>query len=155
MGRLLALLSKNNTSTLYFLNDLNNTVNKQVYHVDTNNDGLYDDKDCYGNVFKNIYILTSPVSFSCGNAFPIMAQKQNDNIKIFGAKSGGGECVVGENYLSNGMGFVHSSNEHIIIYDEAKQTYEGVEAGVSVDGTLKYNDFYNMDAMVQCINKIK
>lgn len=155
MGRLLALLSKNNTSTLYFMNDLNNTVNKQVYHVDTNNDGIYDDKDCYGNVFKNIYILTSPVSFSCGNAFPIMAQKQNDNIKIFGAKSGGGECVVGENYLSNGMGFVHSSNEHIIIYDEAKQTYEGVEAGVSVDGTLRYNDFYNMDAMVQCINKIK
>ena len=155
MGRLLALLSKDNNSTLYFLNDLTESVTKQVYHVDTNKDGVYDGNDCYGNIFKNIYILTSPVSFSCGNAFPIFAQKQYSNVHIIGTKSGGGECVVGENYLSNGMGFAHSSNEHIIVFDETKQTYQGVENGVIVDGTIKYNDYYNMDAMLKTISTIE
>ena len=153
MGKLIALLSKNNSSTVTYVNDLTNTVTKSVHHVDTNNDGVYDEKDCYGNRFK-FYILTSPISFSCGNAFPIIAQNQLDNVRIFGTKSGGGECIVGQNYLSNGMAFVHSSNEHVIVLNETKKTYKGVENGVEVNGTLKYNDFYNMDEMVKCINKI-
>ena len=153
MGRILALLSKDNSSTVYFRNDLTDAVSKQVYRVDTNKDGVYDNKDVYGNNFK-FYILTSPISFSCGNAFPIYAQKQYSHVKIIGTKSGGGECVVGENYLSNGMGFAHSSNEHVVLFDETKQKCEGVENGVTVDGTMKYKDFYNMEEMVKCINKI-
>lgn len=153
MGRLLALISKNNQGTTYLLNGLNNSVIKSVFSVDTNNDGKFDDSDCYGNTFK-FYILTSPKSFSCGNAFPILAQNYC-GAKVFGAKSGGGECVVGQNYLSNAMGFVHSSNEHLILLDEAKKTYKGVEDGVGVDGGLKYNLFYNMEEMIKVINSIK
>ena len=153
MGRILALMSKNNVGTTYFRNDLTNVVTKSTYRVDSNKDGVYDEKDSFGNRFK-FYILTSPVSFSCGNAFPIYAQNQLDNVRIFGVKSGGGECVVGDNYLSNGMGFAHSSNEHVTLFDETKKTCQGVENGVDVNGTLKYNDFYNMEEMVKCIDKI-
>lgn len=154
MGRLLALLSKDNNGTAHYINDITNVIAKSVYHVDTNNDGKYDTADVYGNKFK-FYILTSPISFSCGNAFPFLAQNQFDHVKIIGAKSGGGECVVGTNYMSNGMGYAHSSNEHLIIMkDEAKKEFEGVEDGVNVNGTIRYNDFYNMDKMVEAIGKI-
>lgn len=153
MGRLLALISKDNSAYATTLNDITNIVNKGTYHVDTNNDGKYDEKDCFGNDFK-FYILTSPLSFSCGNAFPFLASTQFNHVKVFGVKSGGGECVVGQNYFSNGMGFVHSSTEHLIIFNEAKLTYDSVEHGVDVNGTLKYNDFYNMEEMIKCISKI-
>jgi len=152
MGKLLALLSKDNKGTFYLLNGLTNIVSKCVTSVDTNNDGKFDESDAYGNKYK-FYILTSPKSFSCGNAFPIISQNQC-GVKILGAKSGGGECVVGQNYLSNGMGYVHSSNEHLVLFDESKKTYQGVEDGVSVDATLRYNDFYNMEEMVKAIDKI-
>lgn len=149
MGKLIALLSKDNKGTMYFRNGLTNSVTKSVYSVDSNDDGQYNEKDVYGNTFK-FYILTSPKSFSCGNAFPILSQNQC-GVKLIGAKSGGGECVVGDNYLSNGMTFVHSSNEHIILLNEEKKTYQGVEDGANVDKSIKYNSFYDMDAMIKAL----
>lgn len=152
MGRLLALMSKDNSSAIITRNDLSDVLAKYTYKVDTNNDGAYDAQDVYGNDFK-FYILTSPVSFSCGNAFPILASKF-DHVRIIGQRSGGGECVVAQNYMSNGMGFVHSSNEHLTLYNEADKTYEGVEDGCKVNGVIKYNDFYNMEKMEKAINSI-
>ena len=154
MGRILALLSKDNSAVITSISDITNVISKQTYHVDTNNDGVYDVNDVYGNMFK-FYILTSPISFSCGNAFPIFARNQFSHVKVIGVKSGGGECIVGENYMSNGMGFVHSSNEHIIVLkDEQKGVFDGVEEGVSVDSTIRYNYFYNMEEMIKAISRI-
>ena len=153
MGKILALLSKDNKGVITTLDGLTHNIAKQTYRVDTNADGAYDEKDVYGNDFK-FYILTSPVSFSCGNAFPFIA-KQSDHIHIIGQKSGGGECVVTSNYLSNGMGFAHSSNEHLVILNEQKLTYEGVEDGVRADAPLRYCEYYDMDAMSKAIDSIR
>ena len=152
MGRLLALLSKDNRSAITAINELTGDLTTTTYQVDTNNDGVYDTNDVYGNDFK-FYILTSPVSFSCGNAFPMLAQHYGI-AKIIGQKSGGGECVVGENYLSSGTGFAHSSLEHVMIPGEEAGKFDHTEDGVQTDKRLNYNDFYNMTEMCKAMDAL-
>ena len=151
MGRLLALLSKDNRSAITAVHELTGDLTTTTYQVDTNNDGVYDTQDVYGNDFK-FYILTSPVSFSCGNAFPMLAQHYGI-AKIIGQKSGGGECVVGENYLSSGTGYAHSSLEHVMIPGEEGK-FEHTEDGVQPDKRLNYNLFYNMTEMCKAMDSL-
>ncbi len=152
MGKLLALLSKDNSATLYTQNDLTNDISKTVFHVDSNKDGVFDDKDCYGNDF-NFVILTSFESFSCGNAFPFIGS-QFDNVKTIGVKSGGGECVVGSLVLSNAMNYVHSGSDHLILYNEEKGTISGVEDGKSVEYVMYYYNFYDIEELNKAVKKI-
>ena len=152
MGKLLALLSKDNNGVLYTQNELTNEITKCVYRVDSNKDGVFDEKDSFGNDF-NFVILTSYISFSCGNAFPFVASKF-DHVKTIGTKSGGGECVVGELVLSNAMQYYHSSAEHLIIYDETKKTIAGVEDGKDVDKTIFYHNLYNIEELNKIIKTL-
>lgn len=152
MGKLLALISKDNNGVLYTQNELTNDITKVVYRVDTNKDGVFDEKDSFGNDF-NFVILTSYNSFSCGNAFPFVASKF-DHVKTIGTKSGGGECVVGELVLSNSMHYYHSSAEHLIIYDETKKVATGVEDGKEVDKTIFYHNFYNIEELNKIVKSL-
>lgn len=65
---------------------------EEWYHVDTNLDGVADDRDGYGGQY-DFYIMCSSASYSCGNALPYFAQKEG-LAKIIGTKPGGGDCVV-------------------------------------------------------------
>ncbi len=152
LGKLLALISKDNMGITYSLNDLTKEVTKNVYQVDSNNDGVYDVNDCYGNVF-DFFILTSNQSFSCGNAFPIIASNYK-YAKLIGERTGGGECVVDQGLLSNGICYAHSGNEHLIIYDESKKTITGVEDGIGPDKTIDYFEYYDIEALNKVIQKI-
>ena len=150
MMKLLALLSKDNKGHLTFYDDKTTQASIYTCFVDSNQDGEYDAKDCFGNDF-NFYILTSDCSFSCGNAFPALAQIVGD-AKIIGQKSGGGECAVAIHYLPNSQYVYHSSNLHLGFYDEAKDEFIGFEKGVTPDITLDINeDFYSIDALNNAI----
>lgn len=149
--KLLALLSKDNKGVMHLKECSLDVVQAQLCSVDSNNDGVYDTEDVYGDDF-NFYILTSPYSFSCGNAFPFYA-KQCEFAKIIGVKSGGGECAVYEAHLPSGERFYHSSNLHIGWYDELTKNFEGDEPGVEVDIPIEYHDFYNLDAIQSIISK--
>ena len=129
MGKLLALMSKDNSANLYFKNDNSGLMYKYSFKVDSNNDGKYDDKDCFGQYFQFV-IVTSPYSFSCGNAFPYYAGKMG-MATMLGFKSGGGECTVDSIRLPFGQVVVHSSNFHIGWYDENTKECTGDEAGSS------------------------
>ena len=65
----------------------------EYYHVDTNLDGIADDRDGFGGQY-DFYILCSGGSYSCGNALPYFAQKEG-LAAIMGCTPGGGDCVVG------------------------------------------------------------
>ena len=67
--------------------------NEEFYHVDTNLDGIADDKDGFGGQYE-FYIMCSGQSYSCGTALPYFAQ-QDSLATIIGTKPGGGDCVVG------------------------------------------------------------
>ena len=129
MGKLLALMSKTNSADMYMKNDITGTVMKYNVQVDSNNDGVYDTNDCYGQYFK-FYLVTSAYSFSCGNALPYIAQ--NDGIvQLVGTRTGGGECSVESVLLPFGQSIIHSSDWHIGTYDEKTKTFTGDEEGAS------------------------
>ena len=150
MMKLLSLLSKDNSSSIYYYEDTSSQLGIATSKVDSNDDGEYDSRDCFGNIF-DFYILTSDCSFSCGNAFPCYAQKEG-LAKIIGQKSGGGECAVAIHYLPNSQYVYHSSNLHLGYYDEATDTFTGFEKGATPDIVVPVNeDFYNIEVLNQAI----
>ena len=144
MFKILALTSKDNLFNTK-ITDYNAGL-EVLYHggVDINNDEVYNAEDCYGDDF-NIYLITSACSFSCGNAYPYIARKMN-NVTLMGKRTGGGECAVETNILPNLQVMQYSSNLHI-----GYQGY-GFEDGIQPDIELEYNEFYDIETLV---NKIK
>ena len=144
MIKILALISKHNRVTSYFKYDNLNAIFGYSTQVDTNQDGSYDEEDVFGDDFK-IYLLTSELSFSCGNALPYLADK-NNIATIIGRTSGGGECVVGSNVLSTGEYFTHSSLMHIGWYND-KDGFIGDEDGVSPSSEYKMdlNKYFDIE----------
>ena len=147
MGKLLALMSKDNKSEMYLRADDNGSIQRMTTRVDSNKDGKFDVNDCYGNDFS-FYLLTSNFSFSCGNAFPFYAQK-NGYAKIIGQKSGGGECCVFSYTFPTGQGIGYSSPYHLGYYDAKTDTYEGDEVGAFPSITLSesFYDIYDVDVV--------
>lgn len=142
--KLLALISKDNYGVSNNLDINTKGITKLGCQVDSNQDGKYDADDVFGDDF-NIAILTSPVSFSCGNLFPVHAQRTGD-ATIIGQNSGGGECVVGTRFLPSGRGIQHSSTS--VLCDYSNGTLKrGYEDGAKPDITIPYCDFYNLDAL--------
>ena len=150
MMKLLALLSKDNASPIYIMEDSTMMVEKEITSVDSNGDKQFNVNDCYGNDFS-FAILTSGYSFSCGNAFPYYAGKCN-YAKIIGQVSAGGECTVSEAMLPSGEHFYHSSNLHMGYFDESKRIWSGDESGAPVDYQIDYANFYNLEYLDQLLN---
>ena len=148
--KLLALISKNNVGRVHQYNALTHSVTELNCQVDSNHDGKYDAEDVYGDDF-NIHVLTSPVSFSCGNLLPVFAKYKGD-AKIIGQTSGGGECTVGTTYLPSGKAIQYSSNEILCNYDGGK-IVRGVELGATPDIEVPYYQFYDIDTLEALISK--
>ena len=148
--KLLALISKDNVGSVHQYDALNHSVVELNCQVDSNRDGKYDADDVYGDDFK-ISILTSPVSFSCGNLLPVFAQYKGD-AKIVGQTSGGGECAVASTYLPSGRAIQYSSNTILCNYDGQK-VIRGVELGATPDVEVPYYQFYDLDALESAITK--
>ena len=150
MAKLLALVSKDNSGHMAFFDDTIQVASAYSTKVDSNGDKKYDKEDCFGDDF-NIYLLTSDYSFSCGNAFPAIAQKEN-SVKIIGQKSGGGECAVAIHYLPNSEYVYHSSNLHIGLFDEEKNTFTGFEGGATPDIEISdISNFYSVEYLNNAI----
>lgn len=150
MIKLLALISKNNSSNICLYQD--KTTQLGVYNgkIDLNNDKEYNADECYGNDF-NFYILTSPYSYSCANAFPCSAQV-NGSAKIIGQKSGGGECAVAIHYLPNSEYVYHSSNLHLGSYDAVNNKFNGFECGATPDISLPIDEnFFSIENLNSAI----
>ena len=152
MGKLLALMSKNNKSEMFLRCDDNGSIEKYTTRVDINNDGQYEDNECFGNDFK-FYVVTSNYSYSCGNAFPFYAS-MNGLAKIVGQKSGGGECCVFGYTFTSGQSMRYSSPYHLGYYSPENDTYTGDEKGAPVNITLSntFYDMYDVDKVAERIN---
>ena len=71
------------------------------YDVDRNFDGKYDAQDQDVHYDLNFCIITSPISFSCGNLYPSLCK--DAGLLIAGQKSGGGSCAVGAHRTADGF----------------------------------------------------
>ena len=77
------------------------------YEVDRNFDGVFDEKDKDVKYDLNFAVLTSDVSFSCGNLFPSMLK--DNGIPVMGEQSGGGSCAIQAMCTADGFCFQISS----------------------------------------------
>ena len=114
---------------------------KEAIYVDNDFDGESDDEDSYAGKY-NFYILTSPYSFSCGNAFPCIA-KEKGWAKIIGKeKSGGGDCIVSLGVSPDGTSWSMSGNTALIHEDGTS-----FDSGAELDYTLDYSSYYNLSKL--------
>lgn len=155
MLKILALLSSNNNAEAAFYTETTDTYEIDGMMVDSNLDGKYDADDVYGDDF-NFYIMPSYYSFSCGNAFPFLAQKYN-YATIIGEESGGGECVVIPLLMPTGEEVSHSSHTHIGYYDDQNDKWYGNEFGPVVEEKYRIDsddiNRYNMNYLQRVISK--
>ena len=97
------------------------------YEVDRNFDGVFDEADTKVHYDLNFAVLTSGMSFSCGNLFPSILK--DNGVPVMGATSGGGACAIQAMCTADGFCFQISS------FRARLNTLDGqnIDAGVTPD----------------------
>ncbi len=119
---------------------------------DINLDGKFDEKDHEKPYRFDYGILTSKVSYSCGNLMPVLAQ--HNGIMILGESSGGGSCNMEVGTSANAMLFsISGSDKTVVGYGEEGYDENTVEKGTvpdavlvieNPDGTVDYSGMYDV-----------
>ena len=125
------------------------------YEVDRNVDGKFDDKDNEVKYDFNFAIITSAISFSCGNILPSLAK--DNGIFILGDKSGGGSCAVIEGSNTEGLLTRYSCQIHIF-NDKNEEIEYGVPVHVSLVSSEnpsinEFSKFYDLDLISEKMNE--
>ena len=114
--------------------------------------GTYDPGDTVFGRF-NLYCLTSPTSFSCGNLVPAIFN-QAGGITLIGQRTGGGSNVVFPATSASGMIFQMSGPLQITTYSNG--SLYGVDTGVEPHVRLnKAESYYDRGALVDMIHNLK
>jgi hypothetical protein len=138
----------NTKTSLVVHNKLTGEIYKTTYKVDTNYDGVYDDKDYQAKGY-NVFCLASSASFSCGNFFPL-ALKDNNSATLIGQNTAGGSCVVEHASTAVGDLYQFSSIYEYGTIDENGKYYSG-ESGVHPDLGLSSANLFNKDKIIELI----
>ncbi len=121
-------------SELRYENALTGQKSVVTYAVDRNFDGSFDEKDEAVHFDLNFAVLTSRVSFSCGNLFPSLMR--DAGILLLGEQSGGGACAVAFLNIADGYDYLVSSWRARLI----NEVGENIDSGVPVDVELANHD---------------
>jgi len=78
-----------------------------AYEVDRNFNGVFDEADKDVHYDLNFAVLTSGMSFSCGNLFPSILK--DAGVPVMGTTSGGGACAIQAMCTADGFCFQISS----------------------------------------------
>ena len=114
--------------------------------------GTYDPGDTVFGRF-NLYCLTSPTSFSCGNLVPAIFN-QAGGITLIGQRTGGGSNVVFPATSASGMIFQMSGPLQITTYSNG--SLYGVDTGVEPHVRLnRAESYYDRGALVDMIHNLK
>jgi len=142
------LLQKTDMS---ILDEATGSISRQHVTIDTNLDGKYDDKDRYTSYPLRYGVVTSEVSFSCGNLLPCLLQ--DNGIPVLGDTSGGGTCIVTQHFYPDGIPY-YTSDSHMLIRSGDKQVDDGATPDYNLlkddtYGNTDYSDFYNISLISQ------
>jgi C-terminal processing protease CtpA/Prc len=107
------------------------------YEVDRNFDRVFDAKDEDVHYDLNFAVLTSGMSFSCGNLFPSMLK--DAGIPVIGTTSGGGACAIQAMCTADGFCFQISSFRARLNTLDGENIDAGVtpDIPISTDGTVE------------------
>ena len=122
----------------------------ESFKVDANLDGRYDEKDSL--LDYNLYCLTSPSSFSCGNLMPSVL-KSSGMVRIIGEQSGGGACVVMPLSTADGT-ILQISGPNRLSYMKNGSIYD-IDKGIEPDYIIdKPEHFYDRAKLTDYINSL-
>ena len=123
----------------------------EYFRSDMNLDRKFDEKDLLEGY--NLYCLTSPLSFSCGNLVPSVL-KNSHKVTILGQTTGGGACVVMNASTADGA-FFQFSGPYCISFIKNGSFYD-VDQGVTPDVYIRdYANYYNRQSLVDIIHGIR
>ena len=116
-----------NESYISMDNPLTGQKSFVAYEVDRNFDGVFNEADKDVHYDLNFAVLTSGMSFSCGNLFPSILK--DAGVPVMGATSGGGACAIQAMCTADGFCFQISS------FRARLNTLDGenIDAGVTPD----------------------
>ena len=103
------------------------------YEVDRNFDGKFDAADKKVHYDLNFAVLTSGMSFSCGNLFPSILK--DNGVPVMGATSGGGACAIQAMCTADGFCFQISSFRARLNTIDGKNIDAGVTPDFPIDNT--------------------
>ena len=124
---------------------------KIYFDVDSNFDGVFDEKDKDVKYDLNIAVLISDISFSCGNLFPSLMK--DIGFPVIGERSGGGACAVQPFITPEGIQFQISSARARLTNDKWECIDSGIEPNYVIDVSSDYDPFYDVTAISEIINK--
>lgn len=107
------------------------------YRADVNLDRKFNSGDVLDD--KNVFVLISPVSFSCGNLVPA-ALKASDKVTLLGRTSGGGSCIVQP--LSTAWGTFFQISGSLRFSFLKNGSFYDIDTGVAPDFTLIRPEYY-------------
>ena len=107
------------------------------YEVDRNFNGVFDVADEDVHYDLNFAVLTSGMSFSCGNLFPSMLK--DAGIPVIGTTSGGGACAIQAMCTADGFCYQISSFRARLNTLDGENIDAGVTPNIpiSTDGTVE------------------
>ena len=138
------------------------------YEVDRNFDGVFDEKDKDVHYDLNFAVLTSGMSFSCGNLFPSILK--DNGIPVMGETSGGGVCAIQAMCTADGFCFQISSFRARLNTLAGENIDEGIipDLSIATDGKTQvevseeeavpardYSKFFDVDYLTKLLSEYK
>ena len=153
VGADVALLRKNRTVQFWSQDALEGNNKIATYYVDSNFDGVFDEKDDTNPKFDcsgmNIGVLCSKVAFSCGHQFPTLMKDYG--FPIMGERSGGGTCCIQVMQTADGQNFQISTYRDRSTDKNFANTDEGI---TPTEGyTFSYDHFYDLDFLTSKLQR--
>lgn len=121
------------------------------YTADVNLDREFTSKDDVSDL--NLYCLTSPISFSCGNTVPALL-KASGIVTLLGQTTGGGACIVSS--LSTAIGTLLTISDNLRVSTVKNGAFYDIDLGVDPDIVLtRPASFYDREGLTDFINNLK
>ncbi|MBR5377431.1 MAG: hypothetical protein IK139_09140 [Lachnospiraceae bacterium] len=130
VAMLCSLITGKRETTFNIENSHTGQKTKETYEADINFDREFNEDDERDPYDLNFAVLTSPSSFSCGNAFP--AAMKDLGYLIMGEQSGGGGCAVLIQTTGEGFTYRVSAYKGRLVNEKG----ESIDNGVPVDVDL-------------------
>lgn len=139
-------------SNIVIRNPNTNALRQTITDADLNLDGKIDENDkSMKELGKNIAVIVSDASFSCGNLLPCNLKSRDKDVLILGQQSGGGGCVVGYGATATGSFLQFSSTKQ---FTTMKNGYiKDIDDGIAPDISLSLSKMYNRDYIVNLVSE--
>lgn len=128
-----------------------NALSQNEIRYDLNLDGVIDKYDVSMKAMgKNIAVVMSDSSFSCGNLLPCALNELDDDVLLMGQTSGGGSCEVG--YISTLLGSTMQISCEKMLVTMKNGYIRDIDGGVAPEIALSSKRMFDRDYIVGVVS---